>query len=173
MRRYYFMCLALLLTGTVVAQGPTYGLGKTPAESEIKAMDTLVDQDGKLLPDGHGTPAEGATLFAQRCAMCHGPNGEGTNTPAGVGPVLIAESKQGTRGIRHLHFATTLFSFIYRAMPMHQEKSLTVDQAYALAAFLLYRNGIIEESEEMNASSLPLVVMPNRDEWSPPPETTG
>ena len=173
MRRYRYLLLTLFLTGGVVAEGPVYQLGKTPTEAEILASDTLVDQDGKLLPKGRGIPAEGGRIFAQRCIVCHGPNGEGTNTPAGVGPMLIAQDRQGTGGIRHLHFATTLFSFIYRAMPMHEEGSLSEDQAYALAAFLLYRNSIIRENEEMNAKSLPQVIMPNRDAWSPPPENTG
>ncbi len=173
MRRYSCLLLTLFLTGVVVSEGPVYQLGKTPTDAEILAIDTLVDQGGKLLPKGRGTPAEGGRIFAQRCVVCHGPNGEGTDTPAGVGPVLIAQDKQGTGGIRHLHFATTLFSFIYRAMPMNEEKSLSEDQAYALVAFLLHRNGIIQESEEMNANSLPQVIMPNRDAWSPPAETTG
>ena len=165
------MLLALMFAGgaAVMAQGPTYRLGKAPTAAEIKAADTLVDQEGTLLPAGRGTPQEGASLYAQRCAMCHGPNGEGTNTPAGTGPVLIHER----RGIRHMHFATTLWSYIYRAMPMHQERTLTVDQAYALSAFLLARNGIIDENEEMNQDTLPKVDMPARDEWSPPPLTSG
>jgi len=173
MRRYGFLLLALFLTGRVAAEGPVYQLGKTPTDAEILAIDTLVDQDGNILPKGRGLPAEGGEIFAQRCVICHGPNGEGTNTPAGVAPELIAQDKQGAAGIRHLHFATTLFSFIYRAMPMNEEKSLSENQAYALAAFLLYRNGIIEEDEEMNAKSLPQVIMPNRDAWRPPPETSG
>ncbi|MDX1498505.1 MAG: c-type cytochrome [Woeseiaceae bacterium] len=165
--------MLLGLVAAARAEGPTYGLGSTPAPAEIDALDTLVDQDGALLPAGSGAPAEGAILFAQRCAMCHGADGEGTDTAAGVGPMLIAPGKQGTKGIRHLHFATTLFSFIHRAMPMHQERTLTVDQAYALTAFLLWRNGIIDEDEQMNAESLRDVVMPNRDAWQPPPETSG
>ena len=174
MRRYKFLLLALLLTGGVaLAQGPTYKLGTTPTETEIMAMDTLVDQDGRDLPQGQGTATQGAPIYAQRCAMCHGPNGEGTDTPAGVGPLLVAPNQQGTRGVRNYHFTTTLFSFILRAMPMHQEGTLSVDQTYALTAFLLYRNGIIRENEEMNGKSLPQVIMPNRDEWSPPPLTSG
>lgn len=173
MKPLLFGLAAISLAAGVAAQGPTYGLGSTPTDAEIEAIDTLVDQDGQLLPPGQGTARDGATLYAQRCAMCHGVNGEGTDTPAGVGPMLIAPGGQGTEGIRHLHFATTLFSFIHRAMPMHLERSLTVDQAYALAAFLLHRNGIIDEGEEMNAESLRQVVMPNRDAWTPPPETTG
>ena len=174
MRRYSFFLLVLLLTGGVaLAQGPTYNLGTTPTEAEIMAMDTLVDQDGLGLPQGQGTATQGAPIYAQRCAMCHGPNGEGTKTPAGTGPLLVAANQQGTRGIRGYHFSTTLFSFIYRAMPMHQEGTLSVDQSYALTAYLLYRNGIIRENEEMNGKSLPQVKMPNRDEWSPPPLTSG
>ncbi len=165
--------IALGAVATAIADGPTYGLGSTPAPAEIGALDTLIDQDGELLPAGSGTSAEGAVLYSRRCAMCHGADGEGTDTAAGVGPMLIAPDRQGTKGIRHLHFATTLFSFIHRAMPMHQERTLTADQAYALAAFLLWRNGIIEEHEEMNAESLREVVMPNRDAWRPPPETSG
>ena len=156
-----------------MADGPVYRLGKTPTDVEILDIDTLVDQDGKILPRGHGTPAEGGKIFAQRCVACHGLNGEGTDTAAGVAPMLIAQDQTDTDGIRHLHFATTLFSFIFRAMPMLEEKSLSEDQAYALAAFLLFRNGIIQEDEEMNAKSLPQVVMPNRDAWSAPPDTTG
>ena len=173
MRRYGFLLLALFLTGRAAAEGPVYQLGKTPTDAEILAIDTLVDQDGNILPEGRGAPAEGSEIFAQRCVACHGSNGEGTNTVAGVAPMLIAREQAGTDGIRRLHFATTLFSFIYRAMPMHEEKSLSEDQVYALVAFLLYRNGITQEDEEMNAKSLPQVVMPNRDAWSAPPETTG
>lgn len=173
MRCYSIFLSALFLTGAVAAEGPVFHLGKTPTDAEIQAIDTLADQDGKILPKGRGTAAEGGGIFARRCVVCHGLNGEGTDTPAGVAPMLIAEDKQGTEGIRHLHFATTLFSFIYRAMPMNEEKSLSEDQAYALAAFLLYRNGVIQEDEEMNAKSLPEVIMPNRDAWSPPPETSG
>ena len=173
MRRFSLFLLVLLLTTGVVAQGPTYKLGKAPTNAEISAMDTLVDQDGKLLPEGQGTVAQGATLYAQRCAMCHGPNGEGTNTPAGVGPLLVAPNQQGTRGIRGYYFSTTLFSFIIRAMPMHQERTISVDESYALTAYLFYQNGIIRENDTMNASTLPQVSMPNRDEWSPPPETSG
>ena len=171
--RLFFGSIATTICIGALADEPTYGLGSIASDEEIAAMDTLVDQDGELLPAGSGTAGEGAILFAQRCAACHGLNGEGTDTPAGVGPMLIAPEQKGTKGIRHLHFATTLFSFIHRAMPMHLERSLSVDEAYALTAFLLYRNGIIDEQQEMNAETLREVIMPNRDAWKPPPETAG
>jgi cytochrome c len=173
MRRYWFLVLALILSGDVVAGEPVYQIGSTPTDTEILAIDTLVDQDGNLLPQGRGTPAQGDKIFAQRCIACHGINGEGTSTSAGVGPRLIAEGDDGTDGIRHLHFATTLFSFIHRAMPMHEEGSLSEDQTYALVAFLLFKNGIIHEREEMNAKSLPRITMPNRDAWNELTDSTG
>ncbi len=173
MRHSWCLVLALILSGYVVADEPVYHIGSTPTDAEILAIDTLVDQDGNLLPQGHGTPAQGGKIFAQRCIACHGINGEGTSTPAGVGPRLIAEGDNGTAGIRRLHFATTLFSFIHRAMPMHEEGSLSEDQTYALVAFLLFKNGIIDEGEEMNAESLPRITMPNRDAWNEPIDSTG
>jgi cytochrome c len=166
MRRYWFLVLALILSGHVVAGEPIYQIGSTPTDAEVLAIDTLVDQDGTLLPNGRGTPAQGGKIFAQRCIACHGINGEGTSTSAGVGPRLIAAAAEGSDGIRHLHFATTLFSFIHRAMPMHEEGSLSEDQTYALVAFLLFKNGIIDEREEMNAKSLPRITMPNRDAFT-------
>ena len=167
---------AVVFTNAVVlAQGKNYNLGLVPTETEIKAIDTLVDPDGELLPDGQGTVTEGATLFTQRCAMCHGPNGEGTNTPAGIGPQLVAKDLTGSEAIRggRYYFATILWSYIYRAMPLHQERTLTVDQAYALSAFLLFRNGIISENEVMNQATLPKVKMPNAGKWKYPSESSG
>ena len=111
MRRYCFLVLALILSGDVVACEPVYQIGSTPTDTELLAIDTLVDQDGTLLPQGRGTPAQGGKIFAQRCIACHGINGEGMSTPVGVGPRLIAEVDAGTDGIRHLHFVTMVFSF--------------------------------------------------------------
>jgi cytochrome c len=175
MRPYIILMPAVLFT---VAMGPaqaqSYRLGTTPTEAELAALDTLVDPKGALLPEGQGTVAEGAPLFAQRCAMCHGPNGEGTNTPAGIAPQLVAKDKNANEAIRggKYYFATTLWSYIYRAMPMHQERTLTEDQAYALTAFLLYRNNIIGEKEVMNKKTLPQVKMPGHAKWKAPPETS-
>lgn len=64
-------------------------------------------------------------------------------------------------------FATTVWDFINRAMPAGQEGTLTADEVYALTAFLLYRNGIIQESDVIDAKSLPKVQMPNRNGFVP------
>ncbi len=172
MRPNIILITAVLFASSVVlAQGQTYDLGTTPSEAEIAAMDTLIDRKGTLLPEGQGTVAEGATLFAQRCAMCHGPNGEGTSSPAGSAPQIVAKDKNGSEAMRggKYYFATTVWAYIYRAMPMHQERTLTVDQAYALTAFLLHRNNIIGEKQVMNKKTLPQVKMPGNAKWEEPP----
>ena len=175
MRRGMLLIMLLLLFSAgrvaVMAQSePRLNFGRPPSEAEIKAWDTLIDQEGTKLPKGQGTAVQGATLYAQRCAMCHGPNGEGTNSAAGVGPVLVGKEGDEDGGIKHLYFATTLFAYIHRAMPMHQEGTLSVDEAYSLSAFLLFRNKIIKENEVMNAETLSKVKMPVRDEWTHPSE---
>ena len=171
MRSYVILIIAIFIAVTmrpVLAQ--TYGLGTTPTETELAALDTLVDPQGRLLPEGRGTAAEGAPLFAQRCAMCHGPNGEGTETAAGSAPQLIASSPDASEAIRSgkHYYATTLWAYIYRAMPLHQERTLSVDETYALTAYLLYRNHIITEHDVMNEENLPRVQMPGHENWKIP-----
>ncbi len=156
--------MALVTGVAVLAQGPTYNLGRTPTEKEIRAWDTAIGQEGTELPEGRGTATQGATIFAQRCAICHGQNGAGGGAPA-----LVANEDAGEEALRRLPFATTIFSFISRSMPVHQEGSLSAKEVYAVTAFLLYRNSVIQESDVLDAESLPKVRMPKRDQWSLPP----
>ncbi|MGY8815430.1 MAG: c-type cytochrome [Gammaproteobacteria bacterium] len=171
MRPYIILIATVVFVATLgTVQAQSYGLGTIPTETELAALDTLVDNQGRLLPNGQGSAIEGAPMYAQRCAMCHGANGEGTQTPAGSAPQLIASSPDASEAIRSgkYYFSTTLWSFIYRAMPLHQERTLTVDQAYALTAYLLYRNNIIDENEVMNQRTLPEVTMPGHEKWKLP-----
>ena len=156
--------MALVTGVAVLAQGPTYNLGRTPTEDEIRAWDTAIGQEGKELPEGRGAATQGVTLFAQRCAMCHGQNGAG-----GAAPALVADEEAGEEALRRLPFATTIFSYISRSMPLQQEGSLSAEEVYAVTAFLLYRNGIIQESDVLDAESLPKIHMPKRGKWSLPP----
>ena len=79
--------IALSASVTALAQGPTYRLGTTPSEEEIKVSDTAISPDGRELPPGSGTVREGATVYAQKCAACHGPNGTGTALHRGLVPL--------------------------------------------------------------------------------------
>ena len=162
---------ALMAGGAAWAQAPNYkNVGRAPTPDEIRPWDTAVGPAGKELAPGSGTGKVGSEIFAEKCVVCHGPAGEGSQMAPrlvdGKGtlttpqPVLMVGS--------YWAFATTIFDLIYKAMPRGQEGSLKPDQAYALTAFLLYKNNIIKETDAIDAKTLPAIKMPNRDGFIPP-----
>jgi cytochrome c len=164
---------ALLMGVSTLAQSPTYGVGRTPSAEEIRAWDISIGPTGAELPPGRGTAKEGAQVYAQKgCAGCHGKTGTG-----GPAPTLKAKAESNVdpweRGrilpIRS-PFATTVWDYINRAMPLNREGTLTADEVYALTAFLLYINDVIPEDEILDAQSLPKVKMPIGDEFASLPE---
>ncbi|MDU8945769.1 c-type cytochrome [Ovoidimarina sediminis] len=151
--------LTFLFATAVHAEGP--GLGQPVSANEIPFYATYVMPDGRGLPEGGGTAAEGAEIYAAQCTSCHGETGtEGPVMP----PVWPNELWPKSVG-KHWPYATTLFDYIRRAMPLNDPKSLSDDEVYALAAFILARNGIIDEGLAMTAKTLPTVEMPNRDNF--------
>jgi hypothetical protein len=172
--RYWrsLLTLTIIFASGVAVVAQTHGVGRTPTEDEIRVWDITVSSDGKGLPPGRGTAKEGAVLYARQCASCHGKTGEEDLSTGARFPLV---GGQGT--LTSLHpvrtigsywpFATTVFDFINRAMPLGKEGSLKPDEVYALTAFLLYRNHIIKEDDAMDAGSLPKVKMPNREGFQP------
>jgi cytochrome c len=155
-----------LAAGAALAQTPN--LGKPVSPSDLKAWDIFVMPDGTGLPPGSGTAAQGAPIYKQKCAACHGENGQG-----GIAGLLIGgpprASLDGGKTIANFYpYATTIFDYVRRAMPYTQPRSLTDEEVYALTAFLLARNKLIGENDTMNAQTLPQVKMPNRDNWIMP-----
>jgi len=168
------MTLALCRLGW--AQSPTYGLGKTPSAEEIRAWDIAISPDGKELPPGSGTAKEGAPLYAQKCAACHGATGSGGRAPqlikidasaapaTGKEPPCLAPCIRGANVMAiHSPYATTIWDYINRGMPFSKEGSLKPNEVYALTAYLLYKNGVIPEDQVVDKQSLPQIKMPNRD----------
>jgi S-disulfanyl-L-cysteine oxidoreductase SoxD len=158
-----FAALAVALVAAAgSAEGPN--LGKPITEAEIAPWDISIMPDGTGLPAGSGTAAQGAKIFAQRCAACHGEAGKGTELGAAmVGGPPHATLDGGKTIKNYWPYATTLFDFIRRAMPYPQPNSLSSDEVYALTAYILSLNQLIGENEAMNAQTLPQVKMPNRD----------
>ena len=153
------------------AQAPDYAnVGRAPTNEEVRAWNIAIGPEGKELPPGSGTAKDGAKIFAAKCAVCHGATAEGTQLgPRLVGGQGTLSTLQPVRTIgSYWPFATTVWDYINRAMPRNDEGSLRPDDVYSLTAFILFRNGIIQETEMMDAKSLPKVRMPNRDGFIPP-----
>ena len=154
------------------AQSPTYGVGRIPTAEELRAWDISISPDGKELPPGHGTAKEGAQLYTQKgCAGCHGRTGSGAQAPTLIKsdgttkssmPCLAPCVNDNNVMALHSPFATVMWDYINRGMPLGKEGTLKPDEVYALTAFLLYKNGVIQEVDVMDAQSLPKVAMPNR-----------
>jgi len=163
----------LALTGaSMLAQSPTYGVGRTPTAEELRAWDISIAPTGDELPPGRGTPKEGAQVYRAKCAACHGATGIEGSAP-------ILKSRQGkdvelwARGrILPLRspFAVLVWDYINRAMPLNREGTLTHDEVYALTAFLLYINDVIPEDQTIDAQSLPKVKMPIGDNYAALPD---
>lgn len=169
------LATALLSVGvSAQAQSPTYGVGRAPTAEEIRAWDIAISPDGKELPKGSGTVDKGSELYLSKaCAGCHGTTGSG-----GLAPRLIKNDvgnpEDPWRFGRVLPirspYATTVWDFINRAMPLGQEGTLTADEVYSITAYLLFLNDVIEEGTVLDEKSLPLVQMPNRDNWAQVPD---
>lgn len=153
------------------AQEKNFGLGHTPTTLELQSNITVLP-DGTGLSAGSGTAIEGEQVYRDKCAACHGNDGQG-NEPFGarlVGGLGTLKSQNPILTVgSYWPYATTVWDYIDRAMPYARPGTLSVNETYAVTAFLLYKNGIIKESEVMNSKTLPLVRMPNWNGFVPDP----
>ena len=167
--------------GAAESMPESFGFGRAATPEEIAAWDIDIMPDGTGLPDGEGTAASGAPIYARQCAVCHGQAGEG-----GVADRLVGYEPESTppfgpryeawRGDgpdvpysvgNYWPYATTLYDYIHRAMPTNAPGTLDPDQVYGLVAWILAENGIIAADAVMNSTTLPAVEMPARDIFVP------
>lgn len=163
-------------SSTAGSSGPgasAFGFGQPVSEEDVARWDIDVGPDGRGLPPGSGTVAEGAVVYEASCARCHGPDAvdgpygplvatEGAETfPFGQDPSLTTSIGN------YWPYATTVFDYVRRSMPFDDPGSLSDDEVYAVTAWLLWRNELISEDAVMDAETLPAVEMPGREHFVP------
>lgn len=169
--RYSLLMLSALLVacGDESISVTSYGLGSPVTTAEVAGWDIDVGPDGVGLPAGSGTAQSGEPVYLAKCAACHGDFGEGMGRfPSLVGSpeILVSERPSKSVGSYWAH-STTLYDYIYRAMPFGNAQSLSADEVYGITAYILNLNDIIADDAVMDASSLPQVQMPNRNGFIP------
>ncbi len=158
--------VAVLSAGTGAAAEPLQspGLGKPAAPEVVAKWNTSVFADGTGLPPGSGTATIGRPIFAAKCAHCHGPDGVGASAEELAGAQHGLRDHEPDKVVgTYWPYASTLFDFIRRAMPLDTPASLSDDEVYAVTAYVLFLNGVIVPDEVMNAATLAQVRLPNRD----------
>ena len=158
MRNTIVLAVALVGVGAASAQeGPDLGVPAT--QEQIAGWDISIGPDGAGLPAGSGTAAAGKAVYEAKCLACHGAEGAGQPNDRLVGGQGTLREAAPIRTVgSYWPYATTVFDYIRRAMPYVTPHSLTADETYAVTAYLLALNGIIEQDAVMDATSLPTVV---------------
>ena len=149
---------------------PTHGvlhLGRVALPEEVAAWDIDVRPDGQGLPEGSGTVATGGELYDAQCAVCHGVFGEGEGRwpiLAGGQDTLTDERPEKTIG-SYWPYLSTVYDYVQRAMPFGNARSLSTDDVYAITAYLLYLNDIVDEEFELSKDNFTSVRLPNEDSF--------
>ena len=169
-----FACL-YQVSAPAEEQPDSFGFGKAATAVEIAAWDIDVKPDGQGLPAGSGTVDEGEALYIAQCAVCHGKTGvEGPSDRLVVHSTdesfpdagNVDNWRHRTIG-NYWPYATTLFDYIRRSMPMNIPGSLDANEVYALTAYLLYLNHIVAAGAQLDAATLAKIEMPARNMFIP------
>lgn len=161
----YLLCalgLLILNTTTSFADADTPHEGKAISQKELKQIKMTIFPDGTGLPAGKGDAKKGALVYKSKCAACHGGNLEGGM--GGMAPKLAGEPVYGADWSTGAAwpYATSIFDYVYRAMPPDNVKSLTSNELYSLTSYILFKDKIITQDEVMDQKTLPAVEMPSR-----------
>jgi S-disulfanyl-L-cysteine oxidoreductase SoxD len=165
-----------LITADVFGQvqQTSYGFGSAATPQELAAFFTIAP-DGAGLPPGSGDATRGKTVYAEKCAACHGAQLEGNPAKGIGGDKLVGgrgtlASKTPVKTVEsYWPYATTLFDYVKRTMPFNTPGTMSNDDVYSVVAYILSEAKIIKPADKIDATTLPKVVMPNRDGFEPDP----
>lgn len=163
--------MVLTMCGVALAQTPatSYNIGRVATQEDIRTWGFVVGPEGKELPPGKGNPKDGAKVYLQKCAACHGLTGtEGPFTVLVHNNITKADNLGNAISSGLEPFAPKIWDEIMRTMPWNAPGTLTSDEVYHLTAFLLFRNGVIQETDTIDEKSLPKIRMSSGDEYVPP-----
>ena len=159
------MMTSLIGISSLEGSDRAFNLGSIATSQQVKGWDIDVRPDGVGAPIGSGTAFDGEEIFADQCASCHGDFGEGVDRwPELVGgdSTLNTHDPLKTTG-SYWPYASTMFDYIYRAMPFGVSQSLSYDETYQIVAYLLYMNDIIDDDFVLSDQNIGLIKMPNQD----------
>ena len=169
MHRSLYVALLMFATSSAFAQTgkDSFGFGEATTETELKQFISPLP-DGRGLPAGKGSVTDGKAIYQSQCMACHGANLEG-----GIGDRLIGgrgslvnndPTKKPIKTVEsYWPYATTLFDYVKRAMPLQAPGSLSNDQVYAVSAYILSQAKIVEPDVVLDAGTLAKIRMPNRE----------
>ncbi len=159
----HLLLILLFFSLNVIAFEKSPRLGKPASATLVKQWNKDIFPDGEGLPQGKGTASYGKKIYEKHCLSCHGFEGTGNSADelAGARHSLTDNPPDKIIGT-YWPYATTIFDFTRRSMPLNAPGILSTNELYAVTAYLLYLNGIIEKNTIMNEKTLAKVVMPNR-----------
>lgn len=168
MSKFPELLVATAIAVSITLSGPAlagrFGLGTPATSEEIAGWDIDVRPDGQGLPEGRGSVSAGEEIFAERCASCHGDFAEGVDrwpVLAGGAGTLASDDPVKTIG-SYWPYLSTVYDYIYRAMPFGDAQSLTPDETYAIVAYLLYMNDVVtDDTFELSRENFTTIRMPN------------
>ncbi|UWQ05867.1 c-type cytochrome [Aliiroseovarius crassostreae] len=161
----FLMAASVAALTAAPAMAEKLGLGRAATPAEVAAWDLDVFPDGSNLPEGSGDVWTGETVFADNCAVCHGDFAEGVdNWPklSGGADTLADEDPLKTVGSYWPYLSTT-FDYVRRSMPFGGAQTLSDDDVYAIVAYILYSNDLVDDDFTLSKETFLSVEMPNAE----------
>ena len=150
-----------------ISYSQTLGLGRAATNNEVSAWDIDIRPDGKGLPVGSGSVIIGEELYTDNCSSCHGDFGEGIDRwpeLAGGFDTLDSEDPVKTVG-SYWPYLSTVWDYVHRAMPFGNAQSLNNDEVYAITAYILYLNDLVDEDFELSHVNFEEINLPNEENF--------